>query len=106
MLSARHALLWAKEEFRAVPPLALQALLKRVSFDEIPISADLLSGRDLEERMSALNEPAPSVIVVGDIMLGGRAKKAVSEFGPVSPIECVMPLLMQAPIVLHTLDRT
>jgi poly-gamma-glutamate capsule biosynthesis protein CapA/YwtB (metallophosphatase superfamily) len=104
MLSARHALLSAKEEFLAVPPLALQALLKRVSFDEIPISADLLSGRDLEERMSALNEPAPSVIVVGDIMLGGRAKKAVSEFGPDYPFDGVLPLLRRAPIVLGNLE--
>jgi poly-gamma-glutamate capsule biosynthesis protein CapA/YwtB (metallophosphatase superfamily) len=79
-------------------------LLKHVSFDEIPSSADLLSGRDLEEQISALHEPPPSVIVVGDIMLGGRAKKAVAEFGPDYPFDSTLPLLRRAPIVLGNLE--
>ncbi len=104
MLSGRHALSSTKDEFLTVPPLALQALLKRVSFDEIPVSADLLTGRDLEEQISALHEPPPSVIVVGDIMLGGRAKKAVAEFGPDYPFDGMLPLLRRAPIVLGNLE--
>jgi poly-gamma-glutamate capsule biosynthesis protein CapA/YwtB (metallophosphatase superfamily) len=104
MLSGRYALSSTKEEFLTVPPLALEALLKHVSFDEIPISADLLSGRDLEEQISALREPPPSVIVVGDIMLGGRAKKAVAEFGPDYPFDGVLPLWRRAPIVLGNLE--
>jgi poly-gamma-glutamate capsule biosynthesis protein CapA/YwtB (metallophosphatase superfamily) len=104
MLSGRHALSSTKEEFLTMPPLALEALLKHVSFDEIPSSADLLSGRALEEQISSLREPPPSVIVVGDIMLGGRAKKAVAEFGPDYPFDGVLPLLRRAPIVLGNLE--
>jgi len=104
MLNGGHALSSAKDEFLTVPPLALEALLKHVSFDEIPSSADLLSGRDLEEQITALREPPPSVIVAGDIMLGGRAKKAVAEFGPDYPFDGVLPLLQRAPIVLGNLE--
>src|SRR5260370_561893 len=104
MLNGGHALSSGKDEFLTVPPLALEALLKHVSFDEIPSSADLLSGRDLEEQITALREPPPSVIVAGDIMLGGRAKKAVAEFGPDYPFDGVLPLLQRAPIVLGNLE--
>src|SRR5258707_2301286 len=104
MLNGSHAISSTKEEFLTVPPLALQALLKHVSVDEIPSSADLLSGRDLEEQISALHEPPPSVIVVGDIMLGGRTKKAVAEFGPDYPFDGMLPLLRRAPIVLGNLE--
>jgi poly-gamma-glutamate capsule biosynthesis protein CapA/YwtB (metallophosphatase superfamily) len=104
MLNGRHAISSAKDEFLTVLPLALQALLKHVSVDEIPSSADLLSGRDLEEQISALHEPPPSVIIVGDIMLGGRAKKAVAEFGLDYPFDGMLPLLRRAPIVLGNLE--
>ena len=104
MLNGTDALLSSKHEFLSVPPLALQALLKHVSADEIPSSVDLLSGRDLEEQISALRESPPSVIAVGDIMLGGRAKKAVAEFGPDYPFDGVLPLLRRAPIVLGNLE--
>src|SRR5258708_20933076 len=67
MLNGTDALLSSKHEFLTLPPLSLQALLKYVYVDEIPSSADLLSGRDLEEQISALGEPPPSVIVAGDI---------------------------------------
>jgi poly-gamma-glutamate capsule biosynthesis protein CapA/YwtB (metallophosphatase superfamily) len=104
MLNGTNAVLPGKKDFLTLPPLALQALLKHVSVDEIPSSVDLLSGRDLEEQISALDEPPPSLIVAGDIMLGGRAKKAVAEFGPDYPFEAVLPLLRRAPIVLGNLE--
>jgi poly-gamma-glutamate capsule biosynthesis protein CapA/YwtB (metallophosphatase superfamily) len=104
MLNGRHTLSSGIDEFLTVAPLGLQALLKHVSFDEIPSSADLLSGRALEGQLSAPSEPSPSVIVVGDIMLGGRAKKAVGEFGPDYPFAGVLPLLRRAPIVLGNLE--
>src|SRR5260370_6903470 len=104
MLNSRHALSSATDEFLNVAPLGLQALLKHVSFDEIPSSVDLLPGRVLEEQLSALNELPPSVIVVRDIMLGGRAKKAVVEFGPDYPFDGVLPLLRRAPILLANLE--
>jgi len=104
MLNGTNAVLSSKNDFLTLPPLALQALLKHVSIDEIPGPADLLSGRDLEEQISALGEPPPSVIVAGDIMLGGRAKKVVAEFGPDYPFDGVFPLLRTAPIVLGNLE--
>jgi poly-gamma-glutamate capsule biosynthesis protein CapA/YwtB (metallophosphatase superfamily) len=104
MLNDRHALSSAKDEFLTMPPLAMEALLKHVSPDEIPSSADLLSGSVLEERLSVLSEPPPSLIAVGDIMLGGRAKNAVAEFGPDYPFDGVLPLLRRAPIVLGNLE--
>ncbi len=104
MLNGTNAVLSSKNDFLTLPPLALQALLKHVSVDEIPTSVDLLSGKDLEEQISALGEPPPSVIVAGDIMLGGRAKKAVTEFGPDYPFDGVLPLLRTAPIVLGNLE--
>jgi len=104
MLNSGHALSSTTDEFLTVPPSALQALLKHVSIDEIPSSLDLLSGRVLEEQLSSLSEPPPSVIAVGDIMLGGRAKKAMAEFGPDYPFDGVLPLLQRAPIVLGNLE--
>jgi hypothetical protein len=104
MLNGTRALSSTKNEFLTAPALALDSLLKHVSVDEIPDSADLFAGRDLEEHISALREPPPSVIAVGDIMLGGRAKKAVAEFGPDYPFDGVLPLLRRAPIVLGNLE--
>jgi len=104
MLNGPHSLSSAKDEFPTVSPLALEALLRHVSFDEIPGSADLLSGRGLEEQTSTLDEPPLSVIVTGDIMLGGRASKAVAEFGPDYPFEGVLPLFRRAPIVMGNLE--
>jgi poly-gamma-glutamate capsule biosynthesis protein CapA/YwtB (metallophosphatase superfamily) len=104
MLNSRHALSSARDEFLNFAPSALQALLKHVSFDEMPSSVDLLSGRVLEEHLSAFSEPPPSLIVVGDIMLGGRAKKPVAEFGPDYPFHGVLPLLRRASIVLGNLE--
>ncbi len=86
------------------PASPLRALLKHVSPDQIPASRDLLSRRVLEEQILALEEPALSVIAVGDIMLGGRAKKAVAEYGPDYPFDAVLPLLRSAPIVLGNLE--
>src|SRR6266849_2105510 len=104
MLNGTHSVPSGKNEFLTMPPLAQKALLKHVSADEIPSSVDLLSGKDLEAQLSALLEPPPSVIAVGDIMLGGRAKKAVAEFGPDYPFDGVLPLLRRAPIVLGNLE--
>jgi hypothetical protein len=104
MLNGAKTVLSSKNDFLTLPPLTLQVLLKHVSIDEIPSSADLLSRRDLDEQISALGEPPPSVIVAGDIMLGGRARKAVTEFGPDYPFDGVLPLLRRAPIVLGNLE--
>jgi len=104
MLNRGHAPSLTQAELLNAVPLTLAVLLKHVSIDEIPISADLLTGRDLDDQLTALGEPAPSVIVAGDIMLGERAKKAVAEFGSDYPFDGVLPLLRRAPIVLANLE--
>lgn len=83
---------------------SLATLLKRVPADQIPSSNDLLSRAMLEERISALEEPPLSIIVVGDVMLGGRAKRTIAENGPDYPFAAVLPLLQNAPIVLANLE--
>lgn len=83
---------------------SLAKLLKRVPADQIPSSKDLLSRAMLEERISALDEPALSIILVGDVMLGGRAKQTIAENGPDYPFAAVLPLLQNAPIVVANLE--
>jgi poly-gamma-glutamate capsule biosynthesis protein CapA/YwtB (metallophosphatase superfamily) len=80
------------------------AALKHVAPEDIPDSSDLLSRTDLEKQISERGESPLSAIVVGDIMLGGRAKKSVTEYGPDYPFDAVLPLLRQAPIVLGNLE--
>jgi hypothetical protein len=82
----------------------MQGLLKHVAIEEIPSSEDLLSGEALERRVQAIDEPPLSLIAVGDIMLGGRAKKAVAEHGSDYPFEAVLPILRRASIVLGNLE--
>jgi poly-gamma-glutamate capsule biosynthesis protein CapA/YwtB (metallophosphatase superfamily) len=83
---------------------AMKGLLKHVSLDEIPETDDLFSGEGLESHLRNLDEPALSFVAVGDIMLGGRAHKVVSEFGPGYPFEAVLPLLQRAAIGLGNLE--
>ena len=79
MLNCRHELSSTDDNFLTAPSSALESLLKHLPAAEIPSSTDLLSRAALEEQIADLHEPPPSVIAVGDIMLGGRAKKAVAE---------------------------
>ncbi len=79
-------------------------MLKHVPADQIPDSEDVMSRGELEEQTSALEEPPPSLIAVGDIMLGGRAKKILAECGPDYPFDALLPLLRSAPIVLGNLE--
>src|ERR1700716_393782 len=104
MLNCRHELSSTDDNFLTAPSSALESLLKHLPAAEIPSSTDLLSRAALEEQIANLHEPPPSVIAVGDIMLGGRAKKAVAEFGPDYPFDGVLPLLKTAPIVLGNLE--
>jgi hypothetical protein len=88
----------------AAHPFQMQGLLKHVAIEEIPSSEDLLSGEALERRVQAIDEPPLSLIAVGDIMLGGRAKKAVAEHGSDYPFEAVLPILRRASMVLGNLE--
>ena len=84
------------------PPM--RSLLKHVSLEEIPETEDLFSGEALEAHLRALNDPALSLFAVGDVMLGGRSKKLLSEFGSDYAFRAVLPLLRRAPIGLANLE--
>lgn len=79
-------------------------LLKHIAPEEIPASEDLLSPEDLEARLADLRDAAPSIIVGGDIMLGGRSRKPIAEHGADYPFAAVRPLLQRAPIVVANLE--
>jgi poly-gamma-glutamate capsule biosynthesis protein CapA/YwtB (metallophosphatase superfamily) len=82
----------------------LQTLLKFVPAHEIPASEDLFSAELLENHLAALGEPPLSLIAVGDIMLGGRARRPIKEHGRDYPFSAVQPILRRAPIVLGNLE--
>jgi hypothetical protein len=77
---------------------------KHVSPDEIPASEDLFSAQSLETHLKAAREPSFSLIAVGDIMLGARAKQVIAVSGPDYPFEAVRPLLLRSPIVMGNLE--
>jgi poly-gamma-glutamate capsule biosynthesis protein CapA/YwtB (metallophosphatase superfamily) len=82
----------------------MQTLLKFVPAHEIPASEDLFSAELLENHLAALGEPPLSLIAVGDIMLGGRARRRIREYGRDYPFSAVLPILQRAPIVMGNLE--
>src|ERR1700731_3471020 len=82
----------------------MQTLLKFVPAHEIPSSEDLFSAELLENHLAAMGEPPLSLIAVGDIMLGGRARRPIREHGRDYPFRAVLPILQRAPIVLGNLE--
>src|SRR5262249_10834586 len=90
----------------AIPELTerVRALLKHVASEEIPASEDLFSQEELTTYLDSLTEPPLSLIAVGDIMLGGRAKKVIREYGADYPFVAVLPLLQRTNIVLGNLE--
>jgi hypothetical protein len=83
---------------------AMQGLLKHVSIEEIPETTELFSGEALEAYLTASGEKEFSLIGVGDIMLGGRARGVLTEFGSDYPFQAVLPLLRRSRIVLANLE--
>ena len=82
----------------------MQILRRHVLPAEIPVSEDLSSAADLDAHLAVPGEPAFSVIVVGDIMLGDHARRALRGGGVDYPFEAVLPLLRNASIVLGNLE--
>jgi poly-gamma-glutamate capsule biosynthesis protein CapA/YwtB (metallophosphatase superfamily) len=82
----------------------MQTLLKFIPPAEIPISEDLFSPDLLKNHLDNLREPPLSLIAVGDIMLGGRARRRIKELGRDYPFGAVLPILQRAPIVLGNLE--
>ncbi len=79
-------------------------LLSRVSADDIPGSDDILSSDALRQLTAGGDDPGLSFLAGGDVMLGGRASKAVKEFGIDYPLAAVKPLLALSPIVMANLE--
>ena len=79
-------------------------LAKHVPPEEIPETEDLLSADSLDAHFRKQGKPRLSLIAVGDIMLGGRARKVLAEHGDDYPFQAVLPLLSRAPIVLGNLE--
>jgi poly-gamma-glutamate capsule biosynthesis protein CapA/YwtB (metallophosphatase superfamily) len=78
-------------------------LLKRVPPEEIPADQDICSGAELESYLER-NEPALSLLAVGDIMLGERTRGVIREQGPDYPFAGVVPLLHRSEIVFGNLE--
>jgi poly-gamma-glutamate capsule biosynthesis protein CapA/YwtB (metallophosphatase superfamily) len=76
------------------------ALMKQ----ELPEEDDLFAGPELARYLEALGEPQLTLLVVGDIMLGGRTRKRLAAFGDDYPFEGVLPLLQRAQIVVGNLE--
>src|ERR1700674_3277718 len=118
--SCTDLVMWTENEMptekikELTPPLAssapaeyesgMQTLLKFVPPHEIPASEDLFSAGVLENHLAALGEPPLSLIAVGDIMLGGRARRRIKEHGRDYPFGAVLPILQRTPIVLGNLE--
>ncbi len=83
---------------------AHQVMLNHVHPEEIPADEDLVSGPALEAYLASAEPLGLSLLAGGDVMLGGRARKAIEKYGPEYPFEGVAPLLRQAPIVLANLE--
>jgi poly-gamma-glutamate capsule biosynthesis protein CapA/YwtB (metallophosphatase superfamily) len=83
---------------------AVQGMLKHVAREDIPDSRDLYTAAALEAELVARPAPDFSLVAVGDIMLGGRARDVLAERGADYSFEAVRPLLRRAPLVLGNLE--
>lgn len=83
---------------------AVARALPRIAPDHLPAHEDLCSAEDLAEYLARQGEPVPSVLSVGDIMLGDRAKHAINREGPDYQFRAVMPLLASSALVVGNLE--
>jgi poly-gamma-glutamate capsule biosynthesis protein CapA/YwtB (metallophosphatase superfamily) len=88
----------------SVPAAASGGVLKCLPREEIPADQDICSGAELESYLQEHNEPALSVLAVGDIMLGERTRSVIREQGPDYPFAGVAPLLRRSDIVFGNLE--
>lgn len=82
----------------------LQRLLRRVSADDIPPVEDILTAETLRQLLAGGGDPKLDFLAGGDVMLGGRARKVVEEYGLDYPLGGVQPLLALSPIVMANLE--
>ena len=82
----------------------MRGLLKHVPLEEVPETADLFPSDELERHLTKISSDSFSLVAVGDIMLGGRSRKFINEFGAKYIFESVRPLFRRAPIGLANLE--
>ena len=99
----RASLALSRTELLETSPV-MRGLLKHVPLEEIPETADLFSGEELEQHLKKIGSEEFSLVAVGDIMLGGRSRKFINEFGAKYIFESVRPLFRRAPIGLANLE--
>ena len=87
-----------------IPVAASGGVLKRIPAGETPADQDICSGAELESYLQAYDEPAVSLLAVGDIMLGERTTSVIREQGPDYPFAGVIPLLRRSEIVFGNLE--
>lgn len=76
------------------------ARLKRADSADIPETRDVYTAGELEAALAELPDSHFSVLVGGDVMLGGRARPVLREHGSLYPFEATRPLLARSKIVL------
>lgn len=92
-----------RSSFAALDKTAATTSLRSAA-EDIPDSPDLYSAAELAAALAAEGECDYSVIVVGDIMLGGRTTARIEEHGADYPFAAVRPLLARAPIVVGNIE--
>ncbi len=78
----------------------LQKLQAKDPLGIVPASVDLLSASQLNANLRDNQRGPYSLMAVGDVMIGSRARTRTNEFGPDYIFQCVTPLFRRAAIVL------
>lgn len=79
-------------------------MLKHIDAEEIPASEDLHSTDSLRSYLTSQNVGLSSIVGVGDVMLSGRMRGPIEEFGDAYPFAAVQPLLDLAPVGFANLE--
>lgn len=79
-------------------------LQKHVSPKDIANPGDVFSKVELENYMDKLVKAPLNILVVGDIMLGDRAKKVILENGEHYPFDAVSPIMKRSDIIVGNLE--
>lgn len=96
--------LWSDvaDQFRLTQPDERQifSVHKKCRPETIPAAHELLTGSQLEAQIQKQRIGPYSLIAVGDVMIGSRARKRTNEFGPDYIFHATRPLFRRASIVL------
>jgi poly-gamma-glutamate capsule biosynthesis protein CapA/YwtB (metallophosphatase superfamily) len=82
----------------------LQRLLRHVPLEEIPETRDILNAFQLEQTLERAGNRMMPLVAVGDIMLGGRARRVIAAQGADYVFEAVVPVLRRAQVAMGNLE--